>query len=119
MSDTLIQLVGLAKVRPAPIMKDDVAARTHCEPALRSSAVPAMMIRPRFTTGPGRWRSRRLKPGHWICGHRGATRESAHRRSLVSLGQMRATLVRPVNDPPETPRIREMPDIRRAAELPS
>jgi uncharacterized protein YbjT (DUF2867 family) len=100
---------------PAPAMKAYWEARAEGEDALRSSGLPATILRPWYVLGPGHRWPYLLRPGYWLLELLPPTRESARRLGLVTLGQMVQALVFAIENPPKTLRILEVPEIRDAA----
>jgi uncharacterized protein YbjT (DUF2867 family) len=106
--------VYLSVAQPAPLMRDYIAVRAECEEALRSTGLPATVLRPWYVLGPGHRWPYALIPFYWLAERIPATREGAQRLGLVTLGQMVAALVAAVENPPTGIRILEVPQIRAA-----
>ena len=81
---------------------------------VRSSGIPATIIRPWYVLGPGHRWPYLLLPVYWILGRIPATRRGTERLGLVTIGQMVAALVHAVEDPVDGVRVIEVPAIREA-----
>jgi uncharacterized protein YbjT (DUF2867 family) len=104
--------VYVSVAQPAPIMKEYIAARSEAEAALRDSGLNATILRPWYVLGPGRRWPLLLLPAYWLLGALSATRESAQRLGLVTVGQMIGTMALAVERPASGIRIVEVPQIR-------
>lgn len=107
--------VYVSVAHPAPAMKAYWQARAEGEDALRSSGLPATILRPWYVLGPGHRWPHLLQPGYWLLERLPPTREGARRLGLVTLAQMARALILAVENPPKTLRILEVPEIRSAA----
>jgi hypothetical protein len=65
--------------------------------------------------GPGHRWPFLLLPGYWLLERLPPTRDGARRLGLVTLAQMVRALVFAIENPPETLRVLEVPEIRGAA----
>ncbi len=97
---------------PAPVMKAYIAARTEAEAAIHDAGLNATILRPWYILGPGRRWPLMLLPAYWLLGAVPATRASAQRLGLVTIGQMVAAMAGAVDEPPHGIRVLEVPRIR-------
>ena len=104
--------VYVSVAQPAPVMKEYIAVRAECEAVLRASGIPATILRPWYVLGPGRRWPLLLVPMYWIAERISSFRNGARRTGLVTLAQMTAALVNAVENPPQSVRIVEVPEIR-------
>jgi nucleoside-diphosphate-sugar epimerase len=100
--------------RPAPVMREYIAARTEAEDAIRAAGMNATILRPWYVLGPGRWWPLLLLPMYWALEAVPATRDGARRLGLVRWPQMIAAMAHAVEHPPDGVRILEVPEIRSA-----
>ena len=107
--------IYLSVAHPAPIMGDYIAVRKQGETLVRQSGLPATIVRPWYVLGPGHYWPLALAPFYGVLERIPATREFARRLGLVTINEMTAALVRAVEDPPDTLRILNVPDIRAGA----
>ena len=104
--------VYLSVAQPANVMKDFVAVRAEGEALLRASGLNATFLRPWYVLGPGhRWPCV-LIPVYWLMERLPATRDSARRLGLVTIGQMLTSLLQAVENPAVGIRVIEVPQIR-------
>ncbi|MEP6571448.1 MAG: NAD(P)H-binding protein [Gemmatimonadota bacterium] len=106
--------VYLSVAQPAPVMRAYVAVRATGESLLRESGLNATFMRPWYVIGPGHRWPLLLIPGYAIGRMLPATRETAIRLGLVSLGEIVRTLVHAVEQPREGVHIVDVPQIRKA-----
>ncbi len=106
--------IYVSVAQPAPVMKAYVAVRAECEEIIRTSGIPATIVRPWYVLGPGRWWPLLLLPMYWIAELILTTRESAQRLGLVTITQMVAALTGAVENPPDGVSIVDVPGIRAA-----
>lgn len=107
--------VYVSVAQPAPIMRAYIAVKAEGEALLRTSGIPATILRPWYVLGPGHRWPYVLVPAYWILERLPSTRETARRLGLVRLPQMIAALVNAVQDPaPAGMRIVTVEEIRRA-----
>ena len=111
-SASIRHFVYVSVAHPAPVMKEYIAARSAAEEAIRASGLNATIVRPWYILGPGRRWPLLLVPMYWVMGALPATRESARRLGLVTIGQMVAALVRAVEQPAQGLEVVEVPQIR-------
>ncbi len=104
--------VYVSVAQPAPLMKAYQGVRAEVEVALKSSGVPATVLRPWYVLGPGHRWPYLLKPFYYVCERLPSTRESAQRLGFVTHAQMTAALLRAVEDPAPDFRLLTVPDIR-------
>jgi uncharacterized protein YbjT (DUF2867 family) len=105
-------MVYVSVAHPAPMMREYIAARTEGEETIRAAGLRATILRPWYVLGPGRRWPMLLLPLYWAFEQLPATRDSARRLGLLTLDQMRAALVRAVEEPAAGIRIVEAPEIR-------
>jgi uncharacterized protein YbjT (DUF2867 family) len=106
--------VYVSVAQPAPIMKAYVQVRAECEGMIRASGLNATFLRPWYVLGPGHRWPYLVLPMYWILEHLPGTRDTARRLGLVTLQQMIHTLVWAIENPAQSVRIIEVPQIRRA-----
>lgn len=104
--------VYISVAQPSSMMKEYQAARAAGEAMIRESGIPATFLRPWYVLGPGHRWPYALIPVYWMMERFPATRDSARRLGLVTLGQFVRALVRAVEDPPADMRIVGVPEIR-------
>jgi uncharacterized protein YbjT (DUF2867 family) len=107
--------VYVSVAQPAPVMKAYQEVRAEVEAALKSSGVPATVLRPWYVLGPGHRWPYLLKPFYYVCECLPSTRETALRLGFVTHAQMTAALLRAVEDPAPDFRLLDVPDIRAHA----
>ena len=107
--------VYVSVAQPAPVMHAYQQARAQAELALGRSGLRRTIVRPWYVLGPGHRWPYALLPLYWALERVPATRASARRLGLVTLEQMVAALVQAIENPPESTRIMDVPDIRAAA----
>ncbi|MBV9927610.1 MAG: NAD(P)H-binding protein [Acidobacteria bacterium] len=107
--------VYVSVAQPAPVMKAYWEVRAEVEAELKSSGLPATVLRPWYVLGPGHRWPYLLKPFYFVCERLPSTRESARRLGFVTHAQMTAALLRAVEDPSPDFRLVTVPDIRTAA----
>ena len=110
-SSSIRHFVYVSVAHPAPVMKEYIAARSEAEDAIRASGLNATIVRPWYILGPGRRWPLLLAPMYWVMGALPATRESARRLGLVTIGQMVAAMARAVEEPAQGVRVLEVPQI--------
>jgi uncharacterized protein YbjT (DUF2867 family) len=106
--------IYVSVAHPAPVMHEYIAARTEAEDAIRAAGLNATILRPWYVLGPGRRWPLLLLPFYWLMGVLPATRDTARRLGLVTIGQMLRTQVAAVENPPAGVRIVEVPEIRKS-----
>ena len=104
--------VYVSVAQPAPVMKFYVAVRAEVEQMIRESGLNATILRPWYVLGPGRRWPLFLKPVYWLMERIPATRESARRLGLVTIGQMVSALAYAVENRTKGVRILGVPEIR-------
>jgi len=115
--ETRIQhFVYVSVAHPAPLMKAYVEVRAEGELLIRSSGLNATILRPWYVLGPGHRWAWVLLPAYWLLECLPATRDTARRLGLVTLGQMLAALVGAVENPAAGIRVVEVPAIRQAGQ---
>jgi uncharacterized protein YbjT (DUF2867 family) len=103
--------VYVSVAHPAPTMKAYIRVRMECEEILRSSGLLTTILRPWYVLGPGHRWPILLKPFYAMADAMG--NEGARRLGLVTLDQMVAALAWAVENPPASPRVLDVPAIRR------
>lgn len=98
---------------PTGIMRDYQHVRALGEAAIRATGIPHTFIRPWYVLGPGHWWPIFLWPLYKVLEIIPSTRTKALDLSLVTLRQMLRALVAAVENPPETEKILNVPEIRR------
>jgi uncharacterized protein YbjT (DUF2867 family) len=104
--------VYLSVAQPAPMMRDYVAVRAHCEALIRDSGIVATFVRPWYVLGPGHRWPIVLGPMYWLLEGIPATATMAGRLGLVTINQMLGALVWTVEHPPGEIRIMDVSAIR-------
>jgi len=90
-----------------------VESRREGEAIVRSTGIPATLMRPWYVLGPGHRWPYALLPLYALLRRIPATREGANRLGLVTRPEMVAALVRAVSSPPSSGvRVVEVPEIR-------
>jgi nucleoside-diphosphate-sugar epimerase len=105
--------VYLSIAYPASMMQAFIAVRMEGEAMLRESGMSATFVRPWYVLGPGHWWPYAIVPIYWVMELLPATRTSARRLGLVTIGQMVRALIWAVENPPAQIRILDVPEIRR------
>lgn len=105
--------VYVSVAQPAPVMQAYIQTRAECEALIRASGLPATFIRPWYVLGPGHRWPYLLLPMYWLFEHLPGTRNTALRLGLVTLEQMVNTLAWAVENPGQSIRIIEVPEIRQ------
>jgi uncharacterized protein YbjT (DUF2867 family) len=95
------------------MMQAFIAVRMEGEAILRESGMSATFVRPWYVLGPGHWWPYAIVPIYWVMELLPATRTSARRLGLVTIGQMVRALIWAVENPPAQIRILDVPEIRR------
>ncbi len=104
--------IYVSVAHPAPVMQAYIAARSKGEALIRSSGLNATILRPWYVLGPGHRWPLALVLFYWLAERFPATRESARRLGLVTIGQMINALVWAVENPSAGVRMLEVPAIR-------
>lgn len=110
--------VYVSVAQPAPIMQEYQAARRQAEQTLDASGLRHTILRPLYVLGPGHRWPYALLPMYWVMARLPATRESALRLGLVTLRQMVGAIVQAIENPPQSARVVEVPEIRATAAKP-
>ena len=115
----IAHFVYVSVAQPAPVMQAYIAVRQAGEARIRQSGIPASILRPWYVLGPGHgWPIFRV-PFDALGERLPATRESARRLGLVTLGEMVAAIVQCIERGAEGTgiqgtRILGVPEIRAA-----
>jgi len=112
-SASIRHFIYVSVANPAPVMKAYIEVRGQCEQKIRESGMNATVLRPWYVLGPGHRWPYALKPMYWLMERIPATRASAQRLGLVTLGQMLDTLVLSAENPVSGIRVVEVPEIRK------
>lgn len=104
--------IYVSVAQPAPVMKAYQEVRSEIERLIRQQQFRATLLRPWYILGPGHQWPRLLLPMYWMCELIPFTRKGARRLGLVTLPQMVGTLVHAVENPPDSIRVIEVPEIR-------
>lgn len=105
-------LVYISVAHPAPVMAAYIAVRQEGEALVRSSGLATTVLRPWYVLGPGHRWPYALAPIYAVLRRLPATKETADRLGLVTLGQMVGALTYAVEHPPDGVRIVGVPEIR-------
>jgi uncharacterized protein YbjT (DUF2867 family) len=107
--------IYVSVAHPAPVMRDYIAVREQGEALIQATGIPATIVRPWYVLGPGHRWPYLLIPAYALLRSIPATRASALRLGLVTLGDMVATLAAAVSAPCRAGvRVIEVPGIRAA-----
>ena len=98
---------------PARVMRDYVAVRSECEPAIAGAGLVATILRPWYILGPGHWWPLALQPVYRLMEQFPGTRAAALRLGLVTIHEMLMTMLWAIEQPPSGSRVIEVPEIRR------
>lgn len=105
--------VYVSVAQPAPVMQAYIQTRAECEALIRASGLHATFIRPWYVLGPGHRWPYLLLPMYGLFERLPGTRNTARRLGLVTLEQMVNTLAWAVENPSQSIRIIEVPEIRQ------
>lgn len=105
--------VYVSVAHPAPIMQEYIAVRRDCETAIATAGLIATILRPWYILGPGHWWPLALLPVYRLLERIAGTKEAATRLGLVTIQDMLAALVWPIEHPPAVTRVIDVPEIRR------
>lgn len=106
--------VYVSVAQPARVMREYQEVRAEGERMAREAGLNATFVRPWYVLGPGHRWPYLLVPVYALLERLPATRDTARRLGLVTLGDMVAALVQAVESPPAGVRIVEVPRIRGA-----
>lgn len=106
--------IYLSVAHPAPVMKEYIAVRSHCEDLIRQHGLNATIFRPWYVLGPGHQWPQALAPLFKLAEWLPSTRATAQRLGLVTINQMILALAQAVEQPAQGIRIVEVPEIRSA-----
>jgi uncharacterized protein YbjT (DUF2867 family) len=104
--------VYVSVAHPAPVMRAYIEVRRECEAILAATGLRRTILRPWYVLGPGHRWPLALRPVYALLEALPATREGARRLGLVTLEQMVGALAWAVENPPESVRVVEVPEIR-------
>lgn len=108
--------VYVSVAHPAPMMKSYIEVRMECEAEIARAGLIATIVRPWYVLGPGHWWPVALKPVYSLMESVPSTREGARRLGLVTLDQMADAMLWAVENPAESTRVLDVPEIRRVSE---
>jgi uncharacterized protein YbjT (DUF2867 family) len=108
----IAHFIYVSVAQPAPVMKAYQAVRAECEQRIAASGLSATVLRPWYVLGPGHWWPYSLLPLYKLAELLPLSRERALRLGLITVRQMVHALVRAVDQPAETVRTWNVPDIR-------
>ena len=107
--------IYVSVAHPAPVMRDYIAVRRHCESRLIQSQIPATILRPWYILGEGHRWPLILIPFYKLAEAIPSTRTTAQRLGLVTRDQMLAALKSAATNPaPSTAQILDVSAIRAA-----
>ena len=104
--------IYVSVAQPAPVMQAYIEVRRSGEGMIERAGLDATILRPWYVLGPGHRWPHLLRPLYWLMERLPATRDSARRLGLVTLGQMLTGLVQAVENPVRGIRVVEVPEIR-------
>jgi len=105
--------VYVSVAHPAPVMKAYIEVRMECEAEIARAGLIATIVRPWYVLGPGHRWPVVLKPVYALMESVPSLRAGALRLGLVTLDQMTGAMIWAIENPPQTTRILEVPQIRR------
>jgi uncharacterized protein YbjT (DUF2867 family) len=108
----VLHFVYVSVAHPAPVMQAYIAVRREGESLVRESGLAATILRPWYVLGPGHRWPLMLAPLYAALSLIPSTSDGARRLGLVTRAQMVGALIRAVEDPPESVRVVEVPEIR-------
>jgi uncharacterized protein YbjT (DUF2867 family) len=108
----VLHFVYLSIAQPAPVMQAFLDVRKQGEELIRASGIPATFVRPWYVLGPGHRWPYAILPVYWLMEQLPATKDSARRLGLVTIGQMIKTLVWSVEHPSDGVRVIDVARIR-------
>jgi len=106
--------IYLSVAQPAPIMRDYVDVRAAGERMLRESGMHATFVRPWYVLGPGHRWPYAILPLYWLWMLSPKSRDTARRLYPVKLRNVIRAIADAVDHPPNSVRIIEAPEMRRA-----
>lgn len=108
--------VYVSVAQPAPVMRAYVSVRADVEARIRSSRIPATILRPWYVLGPGHRWPLAFVPVYALLARLPAMAEGARRLGLIELGEMTCALLWAVENPAgEEVRVLDVPAIKRLA----
>jgi uncharacterized protein YbjT (DUF2867 family) len=105
--------VYVSVAHPAPVMHAFIAVRQEGERLIRSSGIPATILRPWYVLGPGHRWAYALAPVYALARLLPSTRVGAERLALIPYRAMIASLVNAVESEPMGVRIMEGGELAR------
>jgi uncharacterized protein YbjT (DUF2867 family) len=106
--------IYLSVAQPAPVMQAYVAVRADGEAMLRASGMRATFVRPWYVLGPGHHWVYAILPFYWLMMLAPKSRQTARRLYPVKLANVVRAIVDAVDRPPESVRLIEADELRRA-----
>ena len=106
--------IYLSVAQPAPVMQAYVAVRAEGEAMLRASGMRATFVRPWYVLGPGHRWVYAILPFYWLMMLAPKSRQTARRLYPVKLANVVRAIVDAVDRPPESVRLIEADELRRA-----
>ncbi|MEK6662952.1 MAG: NAD(P)H-binding protein [Pseudomonadota bacterium] len=91
--------VYISVAQPAPVMQAYIATRQAAETLIRTSGIPATILRPWYVLGPGHRWPILLRPVYWLAECFPPTARTAHRLGLVKLDRFVDALIRAIESP--------------------
>lgn len=108
--------IYLSVAHPAPIMEAYIEVRSKCEAAIKAAGLNATILRPWYVLGSGHRWPYVLIPLYKVMEALPPTRDGARRLGLVTLRQMVDALIEAVENPVESIRTMDVPEIRTASQ---
>jgi uncharacterized protein YbjT (DUF2867 family) len=106
--------IYLSVAQPAPVMQAYVAVRAEGEAMIRDSGMPATFVRPWYVLGPGHRWVYAILPLYWLAMLAPKSGETARRLYPVKLASVVRAIVDAVDRPPQSVRLIEADELRRA-----
>ena len=106
--------IYLSVAQPAPVMHAYVAVRAEGEEMVRQSGMRATFVRPWYVLGPGHRWVYAILPMYWLAMLVPKSRQTARRLYPVKLANVVRAIVDAVDHPPESVRLIEADELRRA-----
>ena len=110
----IAHFIYLSVAQPAPVMQAYVAVRAEGERLVRETGLPATFVRPWYVLGPGHRWPYLILPLYWLWGLSPTSRDTARRLHPVRLDSVVVAIADAVAHPPQSVRIIEAPEMRRA-----
>jgi uncharacterized protein YbjT (DUF2867 family) len=104
--------IFVSVAHPAPVMRAYIEVRLECESIIRAQGLTATVLRPWYILGPGHRWPVGLLPFYALAERVPLMRPAALRLGLVTIEQMRNTLLWAVENPPVVSRVLDVEAIR-------